>query len=239
MFPTMLPISEDASLQRYPFRPATGKGDGYAGVRRRMVQEQVAARGVRDARVLAAMARVPRHLFVEEALRERAYGDHALPIGERQTVSQPYIVGVMTEALALTGGEKVLEIGTGTGYQTAILAEIAGRVCSIERIVTLVDRAWKVIAALGYRNVVLHRADGAYGWQDEAPFDAIIVTAGTPGIPPALVNQLKIGGRIVVPVGERDAQVLQKAVKNENGLSVTSLGPCLFVPLLGAAGFPE
>ncbi len=204
-----------------------------------MVQEQVAARGVRDARVLAAMARVPRHLFVEEALRERAYGDHALPTAERQTISQPYIVGLMTYALALTGGEKVLEIGTGSGYQTAILAEIAARVCSIERIVSLVDRAWKVVTALGYRNVVIRRADGAYGWQDEAPFDAIIVTAGAPSIPPALVNQLKMGGRIVVPVGEPAAQVLQKGVKDENGLNLTSLGPCLFVPLLGASGFPE
>jgi len=232
----MMTANGDAGFQR---RPTTESGAGYAGARRRMVQEQVAARGVRDARVLAAMGRVPRHLFVEEALRERAYGDHALPIGERQTISQPYIVGVMTEALALTGGEKVLEIGTGTGYQTAILAEIAARVCSIERIVTLVDRAWKVVTALGYRNVVIHRADGAYGWQDEAPFDAIIVTAGSPGIPPALVNQLKVGGRIVVPVGEREAQVLQKGVKDENGLSITSLGSCLFVPLLGVAGFPD
>ncbi len=208
-------------------------------LRRRMVREQVAGRGVQGARVCAAMERVPRHLFVEEALRERAYGDHALPIGERQTLSQPYIVGLMTDALALMGAEKVLEVGTGCGYQTAILAELAARVCSIERIAVLAERAWRTLLALHYRNVVIHQGDGAYGWRDEAPFDAIIVTAGAPDVPPILIAQMKVGGRMVIPIGGRDGQTLKKIVKDEKGITVTPLIPCVFVPLIGAAGFPE
>lgn len=202
-----------------------------------MVEDQLVAKGIRDERVLAAMRKIPRHLFVEEAFRERAYGDHALPIGEKQTISQPYMVALMSEALALTGHEKVLEIGAGSGYQTAILAELAARVCAIERIKVLSGRAWKILDELKYRNVVIRLSDGTYGWKDEAPFDAILVAAGAPNIPVTLVDQLKIGGRLVIPVGERNAQVLKKVVKEEKGVVTTPLTSCLFVPLLGAMGW--
>lgn len=204
-----------------------------------MVQEQLVARGIRDERVLAAMAQIPRHLFVEEALRDRAYDDHPLPIGERQTISQPYIVALMTEALALSGTEKVLEIGAGCGYQAAVLAGLAARVCSIERIPTLFNQAWRTLSALHYRNVVIRQGDGSYGMREEAPFDAIIVTACAPEIPPILIEQLKVGGRMILPVGNPEGQVLKKVLKNPEGLAITPLSPCLFVPLIGAGGFSE
>ncbi len=207
----------------------------YETMRLRMVEEQLVRRGVQDPRLLSAMRKVPRHLFVEEALRERAYGDHALPIGEKQTISQPYMVGLMTEALALTGAEKVLEIGTGSGYQTAVLAEMVVRVCSIERVSSLHNRAWKVLSAFHYYNVVLHLSNGAYGWPDDAPYDAILVAAAAPAIPLPLLGQLKVGGRLVMPVGPRDSQILEKVVKTKGGITRTSLIPCLFVPLLSAA----
>jgi protein-L-isoaspartate(D-aspartate) O-methyltransferase len=198
-----------------------------------MVEEQLVRRGIQDLRLLSAMRKVPRHLFVEEALRERAYSDHALPIGEKQTISQPYMVGLMTEALGLTGAEKVLEIGAGSGYQTAVLAEMAGRVCAIERIDTLYNRAWAILSAFHYYNVVLHLSDGTRGWPDGAPYDAILVAAAAPAIPTPLIDQLKVGGRLVMPVGPGDAQRLQKVVKTDRGITQTSLIPCLFVPLLG------
>ena len=166
-----------------------------------MVEEQLVQRGITDTRVLDAMRRVPRHRFVEEALRDRAYGDHPLPIGESQTISQPYIVGMMTQLLALTGSEKVLEIGSGSGYQTAVLAELARRVCSVERLMPLATRARRILEELGYTSAVVKTADGTYGWPDEAPFDRIIVTAGAPAVPAPLFQQLAEGGRIVVPVG--------------------------------------
>lgn len=207
--------------------------------RQRMVAEQLVARGIKDERVLAAMRKVPRHLFVEEALQERAYGDHALPIGEKQTISQPYMVALMTEALALTGVERILEIGTGSGYQTTLLAELAARVYSIERVKSLSAKAWKILEELGYHNVIIRLADGTYGWKDEAPFDAILVAAGAPDIPAVLIDQLKVGGRMVIPVGERTAQILKKVVKEEKGIVTTPLTPCLFVPLLGAGGWKK
>lgn len=207
--------------------------------RRRMVEEQLIARGIKDERVLAAMRKVPRHLFVEEAFRDRAYGDHALPIGERQTISQPYMVALMSDALGLKGTEKVLEIGTGSGYQTAVLAELAARVCSIERIQFLVSKAWKMIEELGYRNAVIRQADGSFGWKDEAPFDAILVAAGAPQIPSVLMDQLKVGGRMVIPIGERTSQTLKKIVKEEKGPVTVSITPCLFVPFLGASGWSK
>jgi protein-L-isoaspartate(D-aspartate) O-methyltransferase len=209
----------------------------YDMARRKMVEDQLIGKGIKDERVLAAMRKVPRHLFVEEAFRERAYGDHALPIGEKQTISQPYMVALMTEALALSGSEKVLEIGAGSGYQTAILAELAARVCSIERIRIFVSKAWKMMEELGYRNTIIRQADGSFGWKDEAPFDAILVAAGGPNIPAALIDQLKIGGRLVIPVGERNAQTLKKVVKEEKGIITTPLTSCLFVPLVGALGW--
>ena len=204
----------------------------YETMRLRMVEEQLVRRGIQDPRLLSVMRKVPRHLFVEEALQERAYGDHALPIGEKQTISQPYMVGFMTEALALTGTEKVLEIGTGSGYQTAILAEMAARVCSIERIHTLYNRAWTTLSAFHYYNVILHLSDGRRGWPDDAPYDAMLVAAAAPEIPLPLIDQLRVGGRLIMPVGPRNAQVLEKVVKAEAGITRTSLTPCFFVPLL-------
>ena len=201
--------------------------------RARMVDEQLAGRRIVDDRVLAAMRKVPRHLFVDEALRGRAYGDHALPIGEEQTISQPYIVALMTSLLALTGREKVLEVGTGSGYQTAILAELARRVCSIERLPRLAERARSMIEGLGYSNVWVRVGSGTLGWADEAPFDRIIVTAGGPTVPPPLFDQLATNGRIVLPLGDAESQTLT-VVENVGGMMTrTPHGECKFVRLVG------
>ena len=205
--------------------------------RQRMVEEQMVVRGIQVPRVVEAMRKVPRHLFLEEAFWDRAYGDHALPIGEKQTISQPYMVARMTEALELTAGKKVLEIGTGSGYQTAILAELAANVFTIERVRSLFQKAQATLNRLQYRNVVFKLFDGTYGWPEEAPFDAIIVTAGAPDIPPSLVDQLKPGGCLVIPVGERTGQTLKKVVKSREGLVSTHLTGCVFVPLVGAFGW--
>src|SRR5262245_36520143 len=207
--------------------------DPYERERERMVEEQLTRRGIADERVLAAMRRVPRQLFVEEALRERAYGDHPLPIGEEQTISQPYIVGLMTSLLELTGREKVLEVGTGSGYQAAVLANLARRVCSIERLPRLAERARSLLEALGYDNVWIRVGNGTLGWPDEAPFDRILVAAGGPSIPPPLIHQLAEGGRIVVPVGDAANQTLT-VVDNVRGELRTSYhGDCKFVKLVG------
>ncbi|MFH0808927.1 MAG: protein-L-isoaspartate(D-aspartate) O-methyltransferase [Pseudomonadota bacterium] len=198
-----------------------------------MVSEQLEARGIRDHHVLDAMRRVPRHLFVEEALAPQSYGDYPLPIGEKQTISQPFIVAQMTAALELTGTEKVLEIGTGSGYQTAILAELAHKVYSVERIKPLYLRARRILEQLKYYNVALKLADGSLGWSDETPFDAIIVTAGAPEVPEALLRQLVEGGRMVIPVGDRFNQALIRAVKQNEWIKQEDLGACRFVPLVG------
>ena len=201
--------------------------------RMRMVDDQIVRRGIADGRVLAAMRRVPRHLFVEEALRDRAYGDHALPIGEEQTISQPYIVALMSSLLGLTGQEKVLEIGTGSGYQTAVLAELARRVCSIERLPRLGQRARALLDGLGYSNVWVRVGGGTLGWPDEAPFDRIVVTAGGPSVPPPLFEQLAVSGRMVLPLGDMEAQTLT-VVENVNGsMKLTPHGDCKFVRLVG------
>ena len=201
--------------------------------RTRMVDDQLARRGITDERVLAAMRRVPRHLFVDEALRDRAYGDHALPIGEEQTISQPYIVALMTSLLKLTGQEKVLEVGTGSGYQAAVLGEIARRVCSIERLPRLAQRARALIDGLGYSNVWIRVGSGTLGWPDEAPFDRILVAAGGPAVPPPLFEQLTPGGRMVLPLGDVDAQTLT-VVENVGGtMRLTPHGDCKFVRLVG------
>jgi protein-L-isoaspartate(D-aspartate) O-methyltransferase len=198
-----------------------------------MVAEQLTGRGVSDARVLEAMRRVPRHRFVQEALQARAYGDHPLPIGEDQTISQPFIVGLMTSLLELTGREKVLEVGTGSGYQTAVLAAVARRVCSIERLPRLAERARALLEVLGCRNVWIRVGNGALGWPDEAPFDRIIVTAAGPTIPPPLVQQLAEGGRMVLPVGGADSQTLT-VVDNIGGEARQRIhGECKFVKLVG------
>jgi protein-L-isoaspartate(D-aspartate) O-methyltransferase len=205
----------------------------FARERERMVEEQLVARGVTDARVIEVMRRLPRHLFVDEALRDRAYGDHPLPIGEGQTISQPFIVGRMTELLRLTGHEKVLEIGTGCGYQAAVLAELAARVCTIERLPRLATRARETLEGLGYRNVWVRAANGTLGWPDEAPFDRILVAAGGPAVPPPLFEQLAEGGRMVIPVGDAANQVLQVIDKVQGAKRVTEDSGCVFVKLVG------
>ena len=206
--------------------------DRTAAARDRMVDE-VAGRGVMDARVLAAMRKVPRHRFVEEALRDRAYGDYPLPIGEGQTISQPFIVGRMTELLRLTGREKVLEVGTGSGYQAAVLGQCAARVCTVERLPRLAARARQTLEDLGYSNVWGRTANGTFGWPDEAPFDRILVAAGGPAVPPPLFEQLAEGGLMVMPVGGPDSQRLQLIEKVRGEMRVTEDSGCVFVPLIG------
>jgi protein-L-isoaspartate(D-aspartate) O-methyltransferase len=211
----------------------------YGIERNRMVDEQIAFRGVKDPRVLAAMRKVPRHEFLPEAIRSQAYGDHALPIGEGQTISQPYMVALMTELMELKGTERVLEIGTGSGYQAAVLAELCEKVFTVERVKTLADRARQNLDHLGYRNVGMKVYDGTYGWKEMAPFDAIIVTAAAPDVPQALIDQLKEGGRLVIPVGERFTQILVKVIKTATGTRQETSVPCVFVPLIGNHGWKE
>jgi protein-L-isoaspartate(D-aspartate) O-methyltransferase len=206
-------------------------------VRLKMVEDQLISRGVKDPRVIAAMKKIPRHLFVEEALQNQAYTDHPLPIGEKQTISQPYIVALMTEALELIGTEKVMEIGAGSGYQTAVLAELAQKVFSIERIRSLAIKARKLLFELGYFNVEIKIFDGTYGWVEESPFDAIIVTAGGPDIPQPLLDQLAVGGRLVIPVGDAYVQDLIRLRKKEDGIHKEDLGGCRFVKLIGKYGW--
>lgn len=209
----------------------------YERQREEMVKKQIAARGITDPNVLAAMQKVPRHLFVNEALIDQAYGDHPLPIGEGQTISQPFIVAEMTQALALSKDDRVLEIGTGSGYQAAILAEIVFRVYTIERIYSLYVKARKLFDSLGYHNIVMRYADGTLGWKEESPFDAIIVTAGSPVIPQTLIQQLAIGGRMVIPIGNQHSQELVKIIREEKGIRQISLGGCRFVKLVGEYGW--
>ena len=214
-------------------------GGGFELPRGRMIAEQLERRGIRDPRVLLAIAKVPRHLFVEEALVGRAYGDHPLPIGEGQTISQPYMVALMSEALELAGHERVLEIGTGSGYQTAVLAELCGKVFTIERLKSLSDRAMRRLDNLGYYNVLARVGDGSLGWREEAPFDAVLVTAGAPDVPPALVEQLAVKGRLVLPVGDAQSQVLRKCVRDEATVHWSELGGCVFVKLIGQRAWPN
>ncbi|MBL0224862.1 MAG: protein-L-isoaspartate(D-aspartate) O-methyltransferase [Geobacteraceae bacterium] len=213
----------------------------YEIARKKMVQEQIVARGVSDRRVIDAMLKIPRHIFVQEAFALQAYNDTSLPIGEKQTISQPYMVALMTEQLELRGTEKVLEIGTGSGYQTAILATLADRVCTAERIRPLALRARKCLDSLRLFNIMLRindSEDSPVGWEEEAPFDAIIVTAGAPDIPKVLTDQLAVGGRLVIPVGSEAEQVLVKIVKGADGeLETASSVGCRFVPLIGRQGW--
>jgi len=214
--------------------------DLYRIAREKMVERQIKARGIRDERVLKAMLKVPRHLFVDPSLIDQAYADHPLPIGNGQTISQPYIVALMTEALELKGKERVLEIGTGSGYQTAILAELALWVYTIEKYPQLLERAKEILVdKLGYKNISFKLGDGTLGWEEAAPFDAIIVTAAGPEIPKPLIDQLKEGGRIVIPVGDENVQVLVKGVKKGGRLETTPLEGVKFVKLVGAYGFKE
>lgn len=210
-------------------------------MRRKMVQDQIVSREIRDRRVIDVMLKIPRHIFVQEAFAAQAYSDKALPIGEKQTISQPYIVALMTEKLALTGTEKVLEIGTGSGYQTALLATLADRVFSAERIRPLALRARKCLDSLKLFNIQLRINDyegSPVGWEEEAPFDAIIVTAGAPDIPAVLTDQLARGGRMVIPVGTDTEQQLIIIVKNDTGeLLFEPSVMCRFVPLIGRQGW--
>ncbi len=198
-----------------------------------MVETQLIPRGIRDHRVLEAMNRVPRHLFVDEALKNQAYSDHPLPISEGQTISQPYIVALMTQELGLKGHEKVLEIGTGSGYQAAVLAETAGRVYSVERKSSLLARARNLFDTLGYRNILMKLDDGTYGWKAEAPFDAIIVTAAAPAVAPPLLEQLNDPGVMVIPVGDEYSQTLTRVVKREGDIAVSHICGVRFVKLIG------
>jgi protein-L-isoaspartate(D-aspartate) O-methyltransferase len=205
--------------------------------RERMVDEQLRRRGIADERVLAAMERVPRERFVPEEFRERAYDDAALPIGDGQTISQPFMVARICEALAVRDDERVLDVGTGSGYQAAVLAELGGVVHTIERLAGLADRARTALADAGYERVRVHVGDGSLGLPGEAPFGAIAVAAAAPEIPPSLYDQLEPGGRLVVPVGGRHGQELQLAVRSPEGPAVLRSVPCRFVPLVGAEGF--
>ncbi len=207
--------------------------------RERMVHYQLASRGIRDLRLLAAMAKVPRHLFVAPELRDRAYEDHPLPIGEDQTISQPYMVALMVEALGLKGQERVLEIGTGSGYGAAVLAELCGEVFSVERFESLAAQARRVLEDLGYRNVHIRVGDGSLGWEEGAPYDAVLVSAAAPRIPRPLLEQLKLGGCLVVPMGEEEIQMLVRIWKGVEGLREEYLGECRFVKLVGEYGWEK
>lgn len=211
----------------------------FSVARKRMVEDQLIARGIRDPRVLQAFLKVPRHQFVEEGLWPKAYGDHALPIGHGQTISQPYMVALMTEALCLSGGEKVLEIGTGSGYQAAILAEVADRVFTVERMSALATRAKEILDGLGYQNVILRVADGSLGWREFAPFDRIIVTAGAPEAPKSLLDQLGEGGSLVIPIGDRVGQRLVRVDRAAGGHRQEEICLCAFVPLVGREGWSD
>lgn len=213
--------------------------DSFTLKRHRMVEEQIRARGIHDERLLAAMRDIPRHRFVPTILSTRAYDDGPLPIGESQTISQPYIVAEMTDALKLSGSEKVLEIGTGSGYQTAILRGLAREVVTVERLHLLQTSAEKTLRELGIEDVRFRIGDGSLGIPDEAPFDRIIVTAAAPGVPPPLFAQLSNGGILVIPIGGRWEQNLLRVTKENGKERKEFLGGCRFVPLIGQYGFPD
>jgi len=214
-------------------------GDEFALRRRQMVERQLVPRGIADPRVLEAMGSLPRHLFVEEALSAQAYSDNALPIGARQTISQPYIVARMTELLKVGPEDRVLEIGTGSGYQTALLAMLAGSVHTVERLRPLTQRARATLRELKLDNVFFRVGDGTAGWPEEAPFDRIVVTAGSPGVPAPLLAQLDGGGRMVIPVGDERQQVIHVLIKGPAGIRTERYDACLFVKLIGQEGWED
>jgi protein-L-isoaspartate(D-aspartate) O-methyltransferase len=211
----------------------------YEEARKRMVKDQIIARGIKDKRVINAMLEIPRHLFVSVIDRDLAYGDHPLPIGEGQTISQPYMVAWMTEALSLKGEEKVLEIGAGSGYQGAVLAKLSKEVYTIERHEILAERVKKIYDELGIKNIKVIVDDGTKGLLAYAPYDGIIVTAGTPKVPSPFIEQLNEGGRLIVPVGSSYSQMLTLLEKKEGRIMETQLGNCVFVPLIGRFGWQE
>ncbi len=204
-----------------------------------MVEEQLRRRDIIDPRTLEAMAKVPRESFVPAENRSEAYEDRPLPIGEGQTISQPYMVAIMTQALALSGKERVLEIGTGSGYQTALLAELSREVYTVERILSLIQHAQRTLQDFGYKNIFFLTEDGTKGWPEKAPFEAIMVTAGAPEIPRVLRSQLTEGGRLVIPVGSRFAQTLFKITRQRNRFQEEEVTGCVFVPLVGEHGWKE
>lgn len=210
----------------------------YSVARRRMVESQIVSRNILDRAVIDSILKAPRHLFVDEGLRQHAYSDATLPIGEKQTISQPFMVAAMTEALCLKGDERILEIGTGSGYQTAVLSPLVSRVYTIERISTLASRARRVFDQLRLTNINLKVGDGTIGWKDQAPFDGIIVTAGAPDVPTEFLDQLAVGAPLVVPVGTLEHQVLMRITRNEDGsFTREELMDCRFVPLIGEKGW--
>jgi protein-L-isoaspartate(D-aspartate) O-methyltransferase len=216
--------------------PKSQASDGYARQRRQMVAEQLAGRDIADRRVLEAMGRVPRHLFVPLPYRDQAYEDYPLPIGDDQTISQPYIVALMTQSLALQGGEKVMEIGTGSGYQAAVLAELKARVFTIEINPQLAEKAAQTLRGLDYGDIRVKSGDGFFGWPEEAPFDGIIVTCASPRIPPPLIEQLKEGGRLILPLGDvHPFQVLTLVTKAGGKLITREISGVRFVPMTGEA----
>jgi protein-L-isoaspartate(D-aspartate) O-methyltransferase len=212
--------------------------DEFKAARQRLLDE-LEARGISDRRVLEAIRTVPRETFVRPELRARAYDNHALPIEEGQSISQPLMVALMTQALALAGGETVLEVGTGTGYQTAVLAHLAAHIVTIERIPELSQCAAARLRELGYVNIECHIGDGSLGWPPRAPYDAILVTAGAPDVPAPLYRQLSVGGRLVIPVGDEVNQVLRIVTKHGDGPEIHDEGGCRFVRLIGDAAWPE
>jgi protein-L-isoaspartate(D-aspartate) O-methyltransferase len=218
---------------------ASFEPDPHAADRGRMVDRQLRGRGIDDERVLAAMVKVPRHRFISDAHGDCAYGDYPVPIGAGQTISQPYMVAIMTQCLALKGDEKVLEVGTGSGYQAAVLAECAREVWSIERIPALAEAARAALDELGYDNVHVVIGDGTLGWPEQAPYDAIVVTAGAPRIAPSWVEQLAPGGRITVPIGDRFAQTLVSCINYGGRIEQHDVCSCVFVPLIGEQGWRE
>lgn len=211
----------------------------YRLAREKMVKGQLISRGIQDQRVLDAMGKIPRDRFVDEALAGEAYNDHPLPIGHKQTISQPYMVALMTEALKLTGIEKVLEIGTGSGYQTAILSGLAEKVYTVERIRVLMVKARTILADLECNNVLFKAYDGTLGWREYAPYDAIMVTAGAPRIPQPLLDQLAEGGRLVIPIGDKISQDLMRITHKKGKYLQENLGGCRFVNLIGLHGWKD
>jgi len=213
--------------------------DVYANERLKMVSEQLVARGIKDSRVIAAMAKVPRHSFIRDELRGHSYEDEPVPIGNDQTVSQPYMVALMAEVLELKGSERILEIGTGSGYAAAVFAELCGEVFSVERIEELAIKARLALTAIGSRNVRIQIGDGTLGWPEEAPFDGIVISAGAPQIPRPLLDQLKPGRNFVLPMGEEELQTLVRLRKTPSGLKEEYFGECRFVKLRGTHGWED
>ncbi len=212
---------------------------GFAEERKRMVEIQLKGRRIKDKRVLEVMGKVPRHRFVEKELQRTAYADYPLPLGQGQTISQPYMVALMTQCLKLKGEEKVLEVGTGSGYQLAILAELASEVYSIERVESLSRRAAKILRELGYTKMQFKVGDGTKGWEEHSPYQSIMVTAGSPDIPPALIDQLAEGGWMVIPVGGSVSQELMVFRKRKGKVEKKNICGCVFVPLVGEFGWKE